>query len=106
MGGRQLQKFGVHGDYMSFTKSVKHDAGRQEVSGNPGDRDVFRVPGLRNVAETAPYFHDGSVAELNEAIRIMAKVQLNKDLSEDQIKKISSFLKACTGEVPAFAINK
>jgi len=96
----------VHGDYMSFTKSVKHDAGRQEVSGNPVDRDVFRVPGLRNVAETAPYFHDGSVAELNEAIRIMAKVQLNKDLSEDQIKKISSFLKACTGEVPAFAINK
>ena len=105
MGGRQLQKFGVHGDYMSLTHSQKPDAGRMEVTGNPSDRNVFRVPGLRNVAKTAPYFHDGSVSDLNEAIRIMAKLQLNKELSAEQASKISSFLKACTGEVPAFALN-
>jgi cytochrome c peroxidase len=58
------------------------------------------VASLRNVAKTAPYFHDGSVADLSEAVRIMAKTQLNKDLSQDQVKKIAAFLNALTGELP------
>lgn len=104
MGGRQMLKFGVHGNYMAETGSLRHDAGRQEVSKDPADADVFRVPGLRNVAKTAPYFHDGSVSDLNKAVKIMAKLQLNKELSDQQAEKITKFLNACTGEVPAFAL--
>ena len=55
---------------------------------------------LRNVAVTAPYFHDGSVNELKDAIRIMAKVQLGRDLSGDDIADIQAFLESLTGEVP------
>ena len=105
MGGRQMQKFGVFGNYMAATKSLKHDAGRRDITKNTTDEDVFRVPVLRNVAMTAPYFHDGSVADLNEAVKIMARLQLNKDLSDEQAAKITTFLKACTGEVPSFALN-
>ena len=106
MGGRQMQKFGVYGNYMAATGSAKHDAGRQDISKSAADADVFRVPGLRNVAKTAPYFHDGSVNELKEAVKIMARLQLNKELSEEQAGKITAFLQACTGEVPALALNR
>lgn len=106
LGGRQMQKFGVYANYMAATKSLKHDAGRRDVTKNPSDEDVFRVPGLRNVAMTAPYFHDGSVSDLHEAIKIMARLQLKKDLSDEQAIKIAAFLKSCTGEVPAFALNQ
>jgi cytochrome c peroxidase len=105
IGGRQMQKFGVHGNYMMATKSLKHDAGRQDITKNSTDADVFRVPGLRNVAMTAPYFHDGSVSDLNEAVKIMARIQLNKVLTDEKAAKITAFLKACTGEVPAIALN-
>jgi cytochrome c peroxidase len=100
VGGSQFQKFGVYADYTSFTGSKKHDNGRMEVTGQASDKDVFKVASLRNVAKTAPYFHDGSVADLSEAVRIMAKTQLNKDLSQDQVKKIAAFLNALTGELP------
>jgi len=106
MGGRQMQKFGVFGNYMALTRSSQHDAGRIGITKNPSDADVFRVPGLRNVAKTAPYFHDGSVSDLKEAVKIMAKLQLNKELSDNQAEKITAFLNACTGEVPEFALNK
>ncbi len=106
LGGRQLQKFGVYGKYTDYTHSAKHDEGRKSVTGNATDLDVFRVASLRNVAKTAPYFHDGSVSDLTEAVKIMAKVQLNKDLNDEQAKKITIFLNALTGEVPAFALNR
>jgi len=96
MGGRQMQKYGVYGNYMAAIKSRRHDAGKQGLSKDPADADVFRVRGLRNVAMTAPYFHDGSVADLNEAVKIIARLQLNNALSDDQAAKISTFLKACT----------
>jgi cytochrome c peroxidase len=105
IGGGQLQKFGVYGgSYTQFTKSAKHDPGRKEVTGSPSDEDVFKVPTLRNVAKTAPYFHDGSVSNLNDAIRIMAKTQLNKELSDAEVQKIEVFLNALTGEVPKAAL--
>jgi cytochrome c peroxidase len=105
IGGGQLQKFGVYGgSYTQFTKSAKHDPGRKEVTGSPSDEDVFKVPTLRNVAKTAPYFHDGSVSNLNDAIRIMAKTQLNKELSDTEVQKIEVFLNALTGEVPKAAL--
>lgn len=103
IGGNMMQKFGIYGNYWEHTKSAKVDEGRFEVTKNELDKYMFKVPTLRNVEKTAPYFHDGSIADLNEAVRIMGKVQLNKDLSDDEINNIVTFLKALTGEVPQYA---
>jgi cytochrome c peroxidase len=101
LGGRTFQKFGVVKDYWLETGSEKKDAGREAVTKQPEDRYLFRVPMLRNVAKTAPYFHDGSVAELDRAVRIMASVQLGRTLDDDTVKSIVAFLESLTGEVPA-----
>ncbi len=69
--------------------------------GYPTDLYVFRVPSLRNVAMTAPYFHDGSVATLREAVSVMARVQLGLKLSEDEVNDITSFLESLTGKLPS-----
>jgi cytochrome c peroxidase len=76
------------------------DKGRFEVSKNAADMHMFKVPTLRNVALTAPYFHNGSVQTLNEAVRVMAKVQLGRDLSDQQAEDLVAFLEALTGEFP------
>ena len=70
------------------------------MTNNPSDMFVFKVPGLRNVSMTPPYFHDGTVATLPEAVRIMAKVQLGKTLSDQQTNEIVAFLGSLTGKVP------
>jgi cytochrome c peroxidase len=106
LGGNMFQKFGVHHDYWEYTKSEKVDKGRFEVTGQDADMYVFKVPSLRNVTKTAPYFHDGSVADLSEAVRIIAKVNLNKDLTDEQVKSIVTFLDALTGEVPVEAAQE
>ena len=62
--------------------------------------NVFKVPSLRNVAMTAPYFHDGSVDALPQTVRIMSRVQLGKDLAESHITEIVAFLKSHTGPLP------
>jgi cytochrome c peroxidase len=62
---------------------------------------VFRVPMLRNVAKTAPYFHDGSVASLERAVRVMGAVQLGRALDDAGVASIVAFLESLTGEVPA-----
>lgn len=100
LGGNMFQKFGVHHDYWEYTKSDRVDKGRFEVTGQDADMYVFKVPSLRNVTKTAPYFHDGSVADLSEAVRIIAKVNLNKDLTDTEITSIVTFLHALTGQVP------
>ncbi len=76
------------------------DEGRILVTGVEGHRYMWRVPSLRNVADTAPYFHNGSVATLEEAVRLMAKTQLDKDLSVQQLTDIIAFLNTLTGEYP------
>ncbi len=76
------------------------DKGRFEQTKKPEDLQMWRVPSLRNIAITAPYFHNGSVANLNEAVRVMAKTQLNKELSAEQVTSIVAFLGALTGERP------
>lgn len=76
------------------------DQGRYDVTKNDADRHLFKVPTLRNIALTAPYFHNGKVKTLEDAVMVMAKVQLNKDLSQDQISDISAFLNGLTGEFP------
>ncbi len=86
-------------DYVKKFGFIK-DKGRFEVTGKEADMHLFKVPTLRNVALTAPYFHNGSVATLDEAIRVMAKVQLNVDLDDAKVADIEAFLNALTGEFP------
>lgn len=100
LGGNMYQKFGVYGDYWTLTGSEKHDEGRFEVTSKESDKYMFKTPSLLNVAKTAPYFHDGSVSNLSDAIQIMGKLQLNKDLSEKEVAQIEAFLQALTGDVP------
>ncbi len=76
------------------------DNGRFDVTGNEADRHAFKVPTLRNVALTAPYFHNGTVKTLQDAVMVMGKVQLDKDLTDQQISDITAFLNALTGEFP------
>lgn len=100
VGGSMYQKFGLVEDYWKATGSKNIDAGRFDVTKNPADKYVFKVPSLRNVAMTPPYFHDGSVATLSEAVRIMGQVQLGKQLDSKDIDEIVVFLKSLTGVVP------
>jgi cytochrome c peroxidase len=99
LGGQVYQKFGVIEPYWKYTKSETIDEGRYVVTKNESDRYLFKVPLLRNVAKTAPYFHDGSVDKLEEAVWIMGKVQLGRDLTKSQIKEITAFLNSLTGRI-------
>lgn len=76
------------------------DLGRFEVTGRAADRMVFKIPSLRNVAKTGPWFHDGSVERLPEAVRLMGRHQLGVELSEEEVSSIVSFLDALTGPAP------
>lgn len=100
LGGDSLQKFGVVKDYWLATGSAPVDAGRFNATRQESDRYVFRVPMLRNIARTAPYFHDGSVATLERAIAVMAEVQLGRRLSDEDVRDIAAFLESLTGAVP------
>ncbi len=86
-------------DYVAKYDFVK-DKGRAEATGKVTDENLWKVPTLRNVALTAPYFHNGSVSKLDEAVRVMAKLQLNKDLTENQVSDLVAFLEGLTGEFP------
>src|SRR5207247_6093285 len=94
------QKFGVVEDYWVATGSKDIDKGRAEITKDPADQYVFRVASLRNVAMTAPYFHDGSVATLPEAVRVMARVQLGTKLNGGDTRDIVTFLESLTGDLP------
>jgi cytochrome c peroxidase len=102
-GGQMYQKFGVYVPYWTYTKSQTVDEGTFAVTNNPADKYLFKVPVLRNVTETSPYFHDGSVDRLEDAVAIMAKVQLMKDLTKEQANDIVAFLGALTGTIPEAA---
>jgi len=99
-GGDRVQRFGIVEDYWTATGSEAIDPGRYAFTGEDGDRYVFRISMLRNVANTAPYFHDGSVGTLREAVEIMARVQLGRDLSADDLDRIIAFLESLSGEIP------
>ncbi len=79
---------------------ITSDLGRYEVTKKDDDKNHWRVPTWRNIAMTAPYFHNGTVKTLDEAVRVMAKTQLDMDLKEDQVSDIVAFLNALTGEFP------
>jgi len=100
LGGQMLQKFGLYEDYWKQTKSEKIDYGLFDLSQNETEKFFFKVPGLRNITHTGPYFHDGSVADLKKAVSIMGKLQRNVDLTDKQINDIVVFLGSLSSDIP------
>ena len=99
IGGNMFQKFGVMGDYFKARGNpVESDLGRYLLTQDEEDRYVFKVPSLRNVAVTAPYFHDASAKTLQEAVDVMFKYQLGRTPSQEDKDLIIQFLKTLTGE--------
>lgn len=101
LGGSSFQELGVANPYPDTS-----DPGRFDVTGNEADRMFFKVPSLRNIAMTGPYFHDGKVTSLSEAVTKMAMYQRGKKLTERQIGEIVTWLGALTGELPGEFIKE
>jgi cytochrome c peroxidase len=100
VGGNMYQKLGVMAPYFTDRGRItKADLGRFNVTGDPRDMYMFKVPSLRNVELTAPYFHDGSAATLADAVRMMAKYQLGRHLTDQEVELMVDFLKTLTGEL-------
>ncbi len=105
LGGQMYRKLGFVFAY--YTDPEKPgDPGREKVTGDPADRHVFKVPSLRNVAKTGPYFHDGSISSLEEVVRLMGYHQVGLTLEPAQIEDLVAFLGALTGEVDAAYVAK
>ena len=99
LGGNLFQRVGIFRDLLPpQAAAVEADLGRFAITGLETDRKVFRVPGLRNVAVTAPYFHNGHTGSLAEAVEIMARSQLGRELPPHDVDLIVRFLGALTGE--------
>jgi len=101
VGGGAFMKLGRLKPWPTST-----DSGRYKVTHDPADLFVFKVPSLRNVEKTGPYFHDGSVASLDDAIRLMARHQLGVELTDAQVHDIHAWMGALTGELPATYISE
>ncbi|MEX2209054.1 MAG: cytochrome-c peroxidase [Myxococcota bacterium] len=100
VGGNMFQRFGVARDYFADRELTDADLGRYAVTGDPNDRHVFKVPSLRNVALTAPYFHDGSAATLSDAVTVMGRYQLGRKLGDADVESLVAFLGTLTGDLP------
>jgi cytochrome c peroxidase len=94
----------ISNGYFEATYHFSKDRGREEATGNKADAHLFKVPTLRNIALTAPYFHNGAVKSLDQAVKIMAKLQLGQDLSAEDTADIVAFLNALSGEFPKQAM--
>ena len=98
VGGNMFQALGIFNDYFSQQDDVSsNDLGRFNITQQESDRYVFKVPSLRNVELTAPYFHDGHVETLTEAIKIMAEYQLGRAIPNEDIEAITAFLHSLNG---------
>jgi len=100
LGGQSYELIGVQHDYFADRQAemTEEDNGRFKQTKAERDRHRFKVPGLRNIELTAPYFHDGSMATMDDAVRAMAKYQLGIDLPQPEVDKIIAFLRTLTGE--------
>lgn len=106
VGGNMFQRFGIFGDYFADRGHVTEaDYGRFNVTRNEADRFVFRVPSLRYASLTAPYFHDGSAPTLPRAVQVMARYQLGRTLTGDQVDSIVAFITSLAGPRPAAAAD-
>jgi len=101
VGGTSFQKMGIVEPYKGNIAGVE---GRSAVTGKDADRFNFKVPTLRNVELTYPYFHDGAADTLAESVDIMGRLQLGKKFTNDENAKIVAFLKTLTGDQPSFTI--
>jgi cytochrome c peroxidase len=100
VGGNLYQKMGLFKPYPD-----QSDLGRYQVTKAEADKMVFKVPSLRNVEKTGPYFHTGKVATLEQAVAEMGEYELGKPLNQTEVQAIVTFLKTLTGEVPASYIK-
>jgi cytochrome c peroxidase len=99
IGGNLFQNFGVIGDYFKDRGNLtKADLGLFNVTGKEEDCYFFKVPSLRNISLTPPYFHDGSAKTLEQAVRVMGKYQLGRQLSQNDTDLIIKFLNTLNGE--------
>ncbi len=113
LGGQQLQRFGVTESYWEATRefvtidspTMAMDVGRFAVTHNEADLYVFKVPSLRNITRTYPYFHDGSVWDLRDATQIMARVQLGRELTEEDLDNLMAFYQSLEGTIPEYALQ-
>ncbi len=96
LGGNMYQMLGLAKPWPDVS-----DPGREKVTKNAADRMMFKVPGLRNIAETQPYYHNGQVQTLEQAVSRMTEYQLGKTLNDDEVRSIIAFLKTLTGKIPA-----
>jgi cytochrome c peroxidase len=104
IGGTMFQRMGLRRDYFADRGNLTEaDNGRFNVTHQEADRHVFKVPMLRNVELTAPYFHDGTQATLEDAVRAMGRYQLGLELTASQVEDIVAWLKSLTGELPPHA---
>ena len=106
LGGTMYQRLGVVREYFGRNLGrlvTEADNGRFNVTHNESDRHRFKVPTLRNIELTAPYFHDGSKATLGEAVLAMGSYQLGRDFDTEQVRLVVAFLGALTGRLPTFA---
>ncbi|MFW5920695.1 MAG: cytochrome-c peroxidase [Polyangiales bacterium] len=106
VGGNLFQRFGVVEDAFEGRPITERDMGRYLVTGDEDDAHVFRVPSLRNVEVTAPYFHDGSAETLEEAVEHMGRVQLGYLLTDEEVKDIVAFLRTLTGTLHGTSLAK
>ncbi len=100
VGGNSFQKMGLYEEYVTNNPAE----GVAGLSGQDTDRFRFKVPTLRNVELTYPYFHDGAYWKLEDAVDVMARLQLARKLEKDEIDKITAFMKTLTGEQPSFQL--
>jgi cytochrome c peroxidase len=100
LGGALYQKLGLVEPYETT------DTGRHEVTGNDADKYFFKVPSLRNITKTGPYLHDGSVADLGETIKLMAKYELGRELTDEQTASMITFFGALEGTPDAEYIKE
>jgi cytochrome c peroxidase len=95
IGGAMYQKLGLVKPFPT------DDPGRFDVTGNEADRTVFKVPSLRNITRTGPWFHDGQVTALADAVRLMGEHQLGRSLGDAEVEALVAFLGSLQGEIPA-----
>lgn len=97
IGGNLFQKIGLIKEFKTSVKSL----GKFDITGNKSDMNYFKVPTLRNISKTSPYFHDGSVHDLQSAVKVMFATQLGVVAPFEDINKIVKFLETLDGEIPA-----
>ncbi len=104
IGGNMYEKMGVFGDYFAVRGKITDvDYGRYNITAIEEQRHEFKVPSLRNVALTAPYFHDGNAPTLEEAVKLMSQYQLGRIMPDEDVAKIVAFLYTLTGDFGEYA---